>query len=122
MTWLKKIGTVVLKIIGIATGVLPLISQAGLVPQSTATSVADRLTSALNAIVTAEQMFTAANGADAKTGSQKLAAATPYVTTLVQDAIALLPNNPKLKDSAKFEAACTAITSALADALNAYGD
>lgn len=125
MTWLKKIGQVVLKVIGIATGLLPLVStavQAAGGSASTAGTVTDKLTAAFNAVITAEQMFTAANGPDAKTGSQKLAAATPYVGALVQDVCKELTGKAAPKDQAKLEAAITTITGALADCLNAYGD
>lgn len=125
MTWLKKIGTVVLKIIGIASGLLPLVApavQTATGGSSTAAAITDRLTSAFSAVITAEQMLTAANGADAKTGSQKLAAASPFVGALVQDVLKQLTSKAAPKDPQKLETAITTITGALADALNAYGD
>lgn len=121
MTFLKKLGTVVLKIVGIATGMLPLIQSA--LPATAATvvgTVDDKLNKALGVITTAEQMFTAVNGVATKTGSAKLQAATPYVAALIQSTETLVGKTPK--DPAKFEAAATALTSALADIMNSYGD
>lgn len=122
MTWLKKIGTVVLKVVGIASGLLPLIAPAVTSTVASGATVVDKLTAAFHAVITAEQMFTAVSGPDAKTGSGKLAAASPFVGALVQEAITLLPNNPKLKDEAALQKAIITITGGLADALNAYGD
>lgn len=123
MNFLKKLGTVTLKIVGIASGLLPLVAPAIASASPTAgTSIADKLTSAFHAVITAEQMFTAASGPDAKNGSQKLAAASPFVGALVQDALKELTQKAQPKDAAKLQAAITQITSGLADALNSYGD
>jgi hypothetical protein len=122
MTWLKKIGMVALKVIGIASGLLPLVAPALSSAGSGATNVVDRLKAAFDAVITAEQMFTAANGADAKTGSQKLAAATPFVAQLVEDVCSEFSKKDQPKDATKFTAAVTQITAGLADALNAYGE
>lgn len=120
MTFLKKLGTVVLKIIGVATGVIPLIQ--GAFPQATPTTTAikDKLNEALNVIVTVEQAFTAAFGPDAKKGSDKLNAAKPFIAQLLQQSELLIGKHPK--DEAAFELAVTNITSSLANVLNAYGD
>ena len=119
MTFLKKIGQVVLKIIGIATGVLPLIQ--GAFPQAgqAVQTVEDKLNKALGVIVTTEQMFTAVSQAPGQ-GSAKLKAATPYIATLIQNTDLLIGKKPK--DEQQFETAATALTSALADILNSYGD
>lgn len=119
MSFLKKFGTIVLKIIGIATGMLPIL-QGALPAGSSATvgTIEDKLNKALSVIVTAEQMFTAAG--TQKAGSQKLLAATPFVATLIQNTDLLIGKKPK--DEAKFTTASTALTSALADILNSYGE
>jgi len=120
MTFLKKLGTVVLKIVGIASGLMPLVSaelpakEAGEV-----STVTDKLNQGLGVIATTEQMFTAVSQASGQ-GSAKLTAATPFVAALVQQTATLAGKTPK--DPAKFEAACTALTSALADIMNSYGD
>lgn len=116
MTFLKKLGTVILRIIGISNAVLPIIEQAA--PQSA--PIADRLTQAFNVVVTTEQMFTAAFGPDAKKGSDKLKAATPFVAALVQQIDLVAGRKPK--DETLFADASTRLTSALADILNSFGD
>lgn len=118
MSILKKFGTIVLKIIGIAGGFMPLIQQ---VTASTPTGVkvVDKVDQAFNAIVTAEQMFTAAYGPDAKKGSDKLKAAVPFVAALLQQTDLLAGHTPQ--NEALFQDASTRLTSALADILNSYG-
>jgi hypothetical protein len=126
MTFLKKLGSIILKIVDAVTNMnlLPLLTGAisntvGGVAGTVAKTV-DRLTAAFNAIITAEQMFAAAGQQQA--GSLKLKAATPFVAALVHDAMAELKPGARPKDEAAFEDACTRATSALADALNSYGD
>lgn len=119
MTLLKKIGTVALRVIGIASGLMPMVEQAiPNTPQSQ--NVADKLVTAFNTVITAEQMFTAASVPDAKTGSLKLAAATPFIAGIVQ----ALPHfvGKKPKDEAAFEQHCKTLTSTIADIMNDYGD
>jgi len=120
MTFLQKLGSIVTRIVGIVTGVMPLIAPAlPAAASKVATTVEDKLNSALNVCVTAEQMFTAA-GTGGKTGSAKLAAATPFVSQLIQQTDLLTGKKPKYE--VKFTTACTQITSALADVLNSFGD
>jgi hypothetical protein len=119
MTLLEKIGSVVLKIIGIATGVMPLI-QSATASNPTAAAIEDKLVAGFSVVATAEQMFAAAMGPNAKSGSQKLAAATPYVAGLVQSLPVFTGKKPK--DEAAFEQHCRNLTSAMADIFNDYGD
>jgi hypothetical protein len=112
MSFLKKAGQVVLKIIGLWQGVAPLAGK--LIPG------AGEISAAVNAILTAEQMFVAAYGPDAKKGSDKLRAAVPFVAQLIQASEAF--QGKTLKDGKLAEQAFTQITSALADLLNAYGE
>jgi len=84
MNFLKKLGSVLLNVVGIVTGVGPLINR--YLPAKAATTeatVIDKLTSIAQIVVTAEQMITASSDAGAKTGAQKLAAARPFVKQLV---------------------------------------
>lgn len=126
MSFLKKLGSIVVQIIDAITNMnlLPLLtgalSKSTSAVAGTVVKTIDRLTAAFNAIITAEQMFKAAG--QEKSGSLKLKAATPFIAALVHDAMSELKPGAKPKDEAAFEAACTAATSALADALNAYGD
>lgn len=119
MSFLKKLGTVVLKIIGIATGVMPLIQSA--LPagaQGEVATIEDKLNKSLGVIVTAEQMFAAAGST--KAGSAKLMAAKPFISQLMQQTELLVGKTPK--NEAAYETAITNLTSAFADVLNAYGD
>jgi hypothetical protein len=120
VNWLKKLGSIVLKVVGIETGLMPLISNV-LPPKDAAvvTTVTDKLNQGLGVIATTEQMFTAVSQASGQ-GSAKLKAATPFVAGLIQQTDMLAGKKPK--DEAKFEAAATALTSALADILNSYGE
>jgi hypothetical protein len=120
VTWLKKLGTIVLKIVGIATGLMPLISQE--LPAKDAAvagTVVDKLNQGLGVIVTTEQMFTAVSQASGQ-GSAKLQAATPFIAGLIQQTDMLAGKKPK--DEAAFQAACTKITSGFADVLNSFGE
>jgi hypothetical protein len=118
MTWLAKFGSVILKIVGIATGMMPLI-QGATGNNPTAVAVEDKLSAGFNVIATAEQMFTAAYGAGGK-GSDKLKATVPFIAGIVQS----LPHftGKKPKDEAAFEAHCAALASSMADIFNDYGD
>jgi hypothetical protein len=114
MTFLKKLGQVVLKLIGLWTGFAPLIGQAtGASP--TAVKVEDKLSQAFNVIITAEQMYASAEG---KTGGQKLQAASPFVAQLIQQVDLLSGKHPK--NEALFQDAVTRLTAALADVLNSF--
>lgn len=118
MTFLKKLGQI-LKIVGSVSGFLPLIEPA--LPASAQKAVGnvnDKLQQALGVIVTTEQAAVASGAG--LTGSQKLAAATPFVAQLIQQTDLLIGKKPK--DEAKFAAATTQLTSALADILNSFGD
>lgn len=117
MTFLKKLGSIVFKIVGIWSGIAPIL-QSATPAGSIASTVEDKLGKAFGVIITAEQMFAATGGAS--TGSEKLKAATPFVAQLIQSTDLLIGKKPK--DEVKFEAAATALTSALADILNSFGD
>jgi hypothetical protein len=119
MTFLKKLGAVVLKVIGLWSGIAPIIQ--GVLPQGGGAAAAeDKLAKLFNLIITVEQTFTAAFGADAGRGSEKLRAAQPFVAQLIQQADLLAGKKPK--DEALFQAASTQLTGALADILNSYGE
>lgn len=126
---LKKIGIVLLDGSQIATEVMgfPFISQLlGNIKIGTTNvgAVATTVTSDLNSIASiismSETMFPAIAGA--KTGSAKLAAASP----LVQQALLLwassnLPGHNKVKDPALLTKAAGEITGGFADFLNSLG-
>jgi selenocysteine lyase/cysteine desulfurase len=117
MSFLKVLGTIV-KVIGIASGVVPLVAQvAGDKGQVVLGSVADKLEKALNVVVTVEQTFANVSAASGS-GADKLKAATPFVAQIIQQADLLVGKHPK--DEAAFTAAVTALTASLADILNSY--
>lgn len=121
MNFLKKFGTIVLKVAGVASTAFPIFAPfaARFVPasaQGTVMAGLDKLDAAATAVITAEQMF-AASGLQVA-GSDKLKAVTPFIAALVKDIAHVSGKQPK--DEAKFEAAITQITSSLADALTSY--
>ena len=118
MTFLKKLGQI-LKIVGQVAGFIPLVN-AVTNNNPTVLAVEDKLQKALAAVTTVEQAFNAAFGGDAKKGSEKLAAATPFVAQIIQQTDLLIGKHPS--DEAKFTDAATRLTAALADILNSYGD
>lgn len=117
--FLSVLGTIV-RVVGQASGFIPMINP--FVPakdQGVAQNVEDKLSQALSVVVTAEQMFTAAYGAEGKKGSDKLKAATPFIAQLVQQSPLLL--GKKIANETLFEDACSRLTAALADILNSVG-
>lgn len=112
MSWLKKIGVVALKIVGLWNVVAPLAGK--LIPG------AGEIGSIANVIVAVEQVFAAAYGADAKKGSDKLKAAAPQIAQLIQASAYF--QGKAIKNEALAEKAFTEIASGFADVLNAYGE
>lgn len=117
MSFLKKLGQIVLKIIGLWTGFSPLLSN---VIPSAGQKVLGEVTQAFGVVGTVEQMFTAAYGPDHKLPSQKLAAAVPFIGQLIQNTDLLTGKKPK--DEAMFTAGVQDFTSALVKILNSYGE
>ncbi len=108
---LKKIGQVVLKIIGLSPTVMPLLNAA--VPATVpATAAIDALSSI---IVTAEQMFQAAYPGQ-QTGAQKLQAVIPYIAALVQGSNFFVGKH--IKDQAAFTDGVTQIANGLVATMN----
>lgn len=119
MTFLSKLESILVKVIGIVTGFVPLINP--YLPQKAQAVepvVVDKLQGIANAVITAGQMFT--NAGIQKSGSQKLQAATPYVKQIVQSMELISGKKPK--DEVLFEQGCTDITSGMAKVLNSFGD
>lgn len=115
MNFLVKLGQIALRIATLETGLMPLVRAT--VPQSAMTMTAeDKLDQAVHAVITVQQIATAAGGQ--LTGADKLKAATPFVAQIVQRVEAISGKHPK--DPAKFETAVTQMTSALADILASF--
>jgi len=115
MTWLKKAGLVLLKVLQYAAGIMPIVATA-LPSLGAPVKEADTLTKISGAVVTAEAMIAAISDPGAKTGAQKLKAATPLVAQIIHGSELLA--GKKIKNEALFEQACTGITSNVADLLN----
>jgi len=118
MTWLKKIGLDALKYLPILLGLGQLAIQA--TPgNTTVTRVVGDLNALPNLVVQGEALIKAAEGA--KSGSAKLAAVAPGVQALLTTYVENnLPGSPKIKNPTLAASAAAAITSGLADFLNAF--
>lgn len=121
MTWLKKIGQDIIKvlpyILGIGGLVIPAFGsgQTGVVAQK----VLGDLNGIPNLIMSAEALIKGVAGQ--KTGPAKLAAAAPLVQQLITTYVTEnLPGSPKVKDQAGLAAAASQITDGFAKALNAF--
>lgn len=119
MNFLKKLGTVALKIIGLWAGFSPLIGEAT-GGNATGAKVIGEITQLFGVIDTAEKMFVSAYGPDTKLPSQKLAAATPFIAQLVQKTDMLIGKKPK--DETMFTDGCKELTEACVKILNSYGE
>lgn len=121
MNWLKKVGSIILHVVGVIDNVshLPLLTNvipATSVPGQVLSDVSD----VADIIITTEQMFAAAYGSDAHLGSDKLRAAVPFVAQILQHAKFM--EGRAVKDTAKFQTAVSGITSNFADLLSSLGD
>jgi hypothetical protein len=130
MTWLKKFGTVVLKIIGVASGLLTgggAQAIEGEFPQTTGVinTVESELTAVATVITDVEIAFggaaavapTVAGAAlPAQSGALKLAAATPLVQQIV--AKSAFMKGQKVKNTELYQSAVKGLTSSMADLLN----
>ncbi|MGH9594807.1 MAG: hypothetical protein ACRD5L_17080 [Bryobacteraceae bacterium] len=119
MSWLKKFGQAILKITQVVLGIAPVVESA--VPQLAAAGgkVVSELTQIAGVVTTAEGMFAAVADPAAKTGSQKLTAAAPFVAQIIHASEFMVGKN--IKDPDLFEKATTEITSGVADLLNSLG-
>jgi hypothetical protein len=120
MSFLKKFGQVILKVVGLASGfepmLQPLLGTLGSKVSAIEQTVVGDLTKIAGVIGTAEAMIGAINDPNAKTGADKLKAATPFVAQVVQSTEFML--GKKIHDTALFAQGCTKITDGMADVLN----
>ena len=115
MTFLKKLGTILLNEAGIATGVGPIIMPflgSGKAAQVEGKVVND-LTSIGSLIVQIETAFAAVPGS---TGAQKLQAAIPLVANVIKTSE--MVSGKKIANEALFTQAVTEYTQATVDLLN----
>lgn len=113
MSFLKKFGTVLLKIVGVVSGVGPIFQAA--VPQSekVVTKVTDTFTEIANWVMIIEGAFAGMQGAQ---GAAKLEAVLPFVAQAIQRSEVLAHH--EIMDEAKFTAAVRTISGGVADLLN----
>lgn len=118
MTWLKKVGLDVLKYLPVLLGLASVAQQAA--PNNTTVAKVVGDLNALPALVVQGEALVKAV-AGQKSGPAKLAAVAPGVqqllTTYVENN---LPGSPKIKNPTLAASSASAITSALADFLNAF--
>lgn len=115
MTFLKKLGQVLLNVVGVATGVGPLIVPflgSGKTSQVAGTVVND-LTSIGQLVVQIETAFAAVPNS---TGAQKLQALIPLVSNVVKTSE--LVAGKKIANTALFTQACQEYAQATVDLLN----
>ena len=116
MTFLKKLGQTLLKVLAIATSVGPIVQPfmgSGKAAQTTGTVVND-LTNIGSVIVQIETAFAAIPNS---TGAQKLQAAIPLVANIIKTSE--LVSGKKIANEALFTQACTEYAQATVDLLNA---
>lgn len=113
MTFLSKLGSILAKVIGIVTGIGPIIQpflgsgKAGTV----ATTAINDLTQIGQVVVTAEALIQGTG-----TGATKLAAATPLIAQIVQTSE--MVSGKHIANEALFIQGCSKITGGTADVLN----
>jgi hypothetical protein len=115
MTFLKKLGTILLNVAGIAVGIGPLIGPllgSGKAGAVTGTVVND-LTAIGTTVVQIETAFAAVSGS---TGAQKLQAAIPLVSNIIKTSEMVV--GKKIANEALFTKACTEYAQATVDLLN----
>lgn len=116
MNFLKKIGTIALKITQIATGFSPLLQQ--VLPTNaggTVAQVTDDLTKVAGMIQTVEVIGTALADKGIS-GPDKLKAAIPLVAQVVLQSEFVI--GKKIKDETKFQAGVSQLASGMADILS----
>ena len=124
MTFLKKFGLAIVKIVGIVSGFIPVASAVASNVSGGNQKVEDTFSKIGAAVMTAEAMAAALAGgpvppgsaAAGLTGPQKLQMISPIVGQIVQTSELLA--GKKVHDEAKFITACQTITGGVADLLN----
>lgn len=117
LSFLKKVGLMAVKVIGIMSGLLPAVEA-----MTSATSplkpVEDKLDQIVKAALSVEIAFTAAYGPDVKTGAQKVQALSALIGPIVQGAEVL--SGKKLKNDVLFSQGLHDIANGVAEILNSY--
>jgi len=116
MGFLKKFGLSIAKIIGVVGPFVP--GLGGLF--GLGAGAVDRLHHIFKVVMDVEAIVGVVADPNTKSGSLKLKAATPLVAQIIQSSE--LVAGKKIRDEKGFIAACTTITSGVADLLNSLGD
>jgi hypothetical protein len=114
-SFLKNLGSSLVKVVGIASGVGPIIEPflGSGKPATVATSVVNDLTSIGQVVLQTETAFAAVAGS---TGAQKLQAAIPLVSNIIKTSELVV--GKKIANEALFTQACQEYTQATVDLLN----
>jgi len=115
MSFLKKLGQILLSVAGVAAGVGPIVLPflGSGKSQTIAGTVVNDLTAIGSTIATVETAFAAVPGS---TGAQKLQAAIPLISNIIKTS--QLVSGKKIANQAMFTQACTEITQGMVDLLN----
>ncbi|HZD93514.1 MAG TPA: hypothetical protein VE133_04620 [Candidatus Sulfotelmatobacter sp.] len=116
MTFLKKLGQILLNVAGVATGIGPLISPflgGGKVAAAVSTGVND-LTQIAQLVVSIETAFAAVPGSN---GAQKLQALVPLVANIISTSQAVA--GKQVQNTELFMKGCTEVAQGMVDVLNA---
>lgn len=116
MNFLAKAGSILLRVIGIASGIAPTLNP--LVPQKDQGALAkvESEIGAIGGVITTTEAMAQSILGTTGNGAAKLKAATPFVSQIIQSSELMVSH--KVKDEAAFTAAVTTITSGFADLLN----
>jgi hypothetical protein len=120
MTWLKKVGTILLKVTEIVVGFGPVITA--LTPtkkdDQVVAVVSDTLTQVAGIVTTVEAMAGALS--QPLPGTEKLKMATPLVAQIVLQSSIMVKH--EIANPALFQQGCASIASGMADVLNSLKD
>lgn len=115
LTFLKKLGQILVQVAGVATGIGPLITPflgSGETAKYVGSGVND-LTSIAQLVVQIETAFAAVPNS---TGTQKLQALVPLVSNII--ATSQVVSGKKVAQSALFTKGCTEVAQGMVDVLN----
>lgn len=113
LTFLKKLGQILLNVAGVATGIGPIISPfIGSSASKVITTGTNDLTSIAQLVVTVETAFAASGG----TGVDKLKALIPLVQNIVKTSEVV--SGKKIADDVLFTKGCQEIGQGMVDVLN----
>ena len=118
MTFLAKLGSILARVVGVATGVEPIVNT--VLPNSVQAKIApisSELTDIAGELAAAEQVFqTLQAQGNTLTDAQKLAVALPYISQIVN--ASPLMSNKKIANEDQFKSGLSNLTSAVEQIVN----